>query len=371
MDEIELAYLIAVSAAAVWTPRPLVSMLAALGSARALVEYAKASSIVPPPDCELLGSDALDRIAALDADSALAALEEATRARQQFVTSADAQYPKRLHDLCDPPPVLYYRGHLAAVGGRVVAVVGSRAATAYGRAMAGNIAADFAAYGATVISGLARGIDAAAHRGSLRATSPTVAVIGSGLHALYPPYHSQLANDIVAGGGAVISEFPPTMPAQPYQFPMRNRLVAALARATFVIEAGAKSGALITARLANDLGRPVFALPGDVGRSSSEGTNGLIKDGVALATGASDVAAVLGWEIALAASDSQGSVNALVRMLAPDGSSIDEVCAKTGLDPATVAAELTMLEMQGLIERRPGGLYTAVSTAPAANTSRR
>jgi len=371
MDDIELAYLIAVSAAAVWTPRPLVSMLAALGSARALVEYAKSSSTAPPPECELLGSDALDRIAALDADSALAALAQVTGNGQEFVTSADAQYPKKLRDLCDPPPVLYYRGHLAALDGRVVAVVGSRAATAYGRAMAGSIAADFTAYGATVISGLARGIDAAAHRGSLRAASPTVAVLGSGLRALYPPYHSQLADDIISGGGAVISEFAPTMPAQPYQFPMRNRLVAALARATFVIEAGAKSGALITARLANDLGRPVFALPGDVGRSSSEGTNGLIKDGVALATGASDVAAVLGWEIAIAVSNLQGAGNELLRTLTPGGSSIDEVCAKTGLDPATVAAQLTILEMQGLIERCTGGLYAAVSTAAAANTRRR
>jgi len=368
MDDTELAYLIAVSAAAVWTPRPLVSMLAALGSARALVKYAKSSSNAPPPECELLGSDALDRIAALDADSAGAALAEATKSGQHFVTSADAQYPKKLRDLCDPPPVLYYRGHLAALDGRVVAIVGSRAPTAYGRAMAGTIAADFAAYGATVISGLARGIDAAAHRGSLRAESATVAVLGSGLRALYPPYHGQLADDIVSGGGALISEFPPTMPAQPYQFPMRNRLVAGLARATFVIEAGAKSGALITARLANDLGRHVFALPGDVGRSSSEGTNGLIKDGVALATGASDVAAVLGWEIAIAAGNSQGTGSELLGALELGGSSIDEVCAKTGLDPATVAAELTILEMQGLIERRPGGLYAAVSAGPAAKT---
>ena len=187
----------------------------------------------------------------------------------------------------------------------------------------------------------------------------------------YPPYHSQLADDIVAGGGALISEFAPTMPAQPYQFPMRNRLVAALAHATFVIEAGAKSGALITARLANDLGRPVFALPGDVGRSSSEGTNGLIKDGVSLATGASDVAAVLGWEIAIAAGNVKRTGNALLGALAPDGSSIDEVCVRTGLDPATVAAELTILEMQGLTQRRPGGLYVTGSPVTAANTKRR
>jgi len=366
MEELDLGYLLAVSAAAVWAPRPLVAMLTTLGGPRALVQYARASSHESPPACELLGAEALDRIATVDEPAARTALKEARKDGHQFVTSADPCYPARLHALCDPPPVLYHRGRIDVLDGRVVALVGSRGATPYGRSMAGMVAADFAAYGVTVVSGLARGIDAAAHRGSIQQQAPTVAVLGSGLRALYPPYHSRLADEIVAAGGAIISEFPPNMPARQHQFPMRNRLVAALADATFVIEAGTKSGALITARLASELGRHVFALPGDVGRSTSEGTNGLIKDGVALATGAADVAGVLAWSIMLAATEANDLANALIVALAPGGSSIDEVCIKTGLDSATVSAQLTMLEMQGLAQRQPGGLYVAVRGAPVA-----
>ncbi len=349
-----------------WAPRPLVAMLTKLGGPRALIQYARAAAHEPPPPCELLSAEALSRIAAIDEHAAHTALAEACKDGNQFVTSADACYPARLHNLCDPPPVLYYRGRMDALDGRVVAIVGSRAATQYGRSMAGTIASDFAAYGVTVVSGLARGIDAAAHRGCIEQQAPTVAVIGSGLRVLYPPYHSRLADEIVAAGGAVISEFPPHMPARQHQFPMRNRLVAALADATFVIEAGTKSGALITARLASELGRHVFALPGDVGRSTSEGTNGLIKDGVALATGAADVAGVLGWSIALAPNSTHDITNALLVALAPGGSPIDEVCAKTGLDSATVSAQLTMLEMQGLAQRQTGGLYVAVRATQIA-----
>jgi len=366
MDELELGYLLAVSAAAVWTPRPLVAMLATLGSPQALVEYAKAASLETPPACELLSAEALDRVAAVDEHVARAALRDARELGFEFVTRADPRYPRRLCDLCDAPPVLYYRGNIDSLKGRAIAVVGSRGATPYGRSMAQAVAADFAAYGVTVVSGLARGIDAAAHRGSIRQQAPTAAVIGSGLGALYPPYHSRLADEIVAAGGAVISEFPVKMQARPHHFPMRNRLVAALADATFVIEAGIKSGALITARLACELGRHVFALPGDVGRSTSEGSNGLIKDGVALATGAADIASVLGWSIMLASNGGNDLNNALLVALAPGGSPIDEVCAKTGLDSATVSAQLTMLEMQGLAERHPGGLYVAVRAACAA-----
>jgi DNA processing protein len=339
-------------------------MLAALGGARALVEYAQAQPVEEPsPACELLGAEALARIAKIDGEAARKALEDARSGGQAFVTSDDPRYPVRLLDLCDPPPVLYYRGTLEPLAGRVVAIVGSRAATSYGRSSACAMAADFSVFGASVVSGLARGIDAAAHRGALRGDKPTIAVIGSGLHALYPPYHRQLADDIVAHGGAIISEFPPAVAARPHQFPMRNRVVAALADATIVIEAGIKSGALITARLAADLGRPVFALPGDVGRTTSEGTNGLIKDGVALTTGAADVSAVLNWDASYEQEPSGQESSGLLLALAPGGSGVDEVSAKTGLSAAAVSAQLVILEMQGAVERQPGGLFSAVASA--------
>jgi DNA processing protein len=363
-DELELGYLLAVSGAAVWSPRPLVAMLAALGGARAVVEYARAQPLWEPrPACELLRAEALARVAAIDDEAARKALEDARSGGQRFVTRDSPQYPARLLDLCDPPPVLYYRGTLEPLAGRVVAIVGSRAATPYGRSWACAMSADFSAFGASVVSGLARGIDAAAHRGALRGDAPTIAVVGSGLHALYPPYHRLLADDIVAHGGAIISEFPPALPARPHQFPMRNRIVAALADATIIIEAGLKSGALITARLAADLGRPVFALPGDVGRTTSEGTNGLIKDGVALTTGAADVAAVLNWHARSEQQPSQADRSGLLLALAPGGSGVDEVSAKTGLSAAAVSAQLVMLEMQGVVERQAGGLFSAVASA--------
>ncbi len=163
-DERELGYLLAVAGAAVWTPRPLVAMLDALGTARALVDYARDASRFAPLPCEHLGVEALGRIAAIDDDAARRALSDAREGEQCIVTSADDNYPARLRHLCDPPPVLYYRGTLDSLEGRVVAIVGSRGATPYGRAMARTIAADFAEFSATVISGLARGIDAAAHR---------------------------------------------------------------------------------------------------------------------------------------------------------------------------------------------------------------
>jgi DNA processing protein len=359
VDEREMAHLIAVAAAAVWTPRPLVAMLKTLGSACALVAYARNAASDPPPPCELLGSEVLARIAAIDDNAAAEALREASADGTRFVTSFDPSYPPQLHDLCDPPPVLYYRGHPKPLHARVVAVVGSRAATPYGRTMATSIAGDLAAFSAAVVSGLARGIDACAHRGALGAGAPTVAVLGSGIRALYPPYHRQLAREIETQGGAVLSEFPPSLPARPHQFPMRNRIVAALANATLVVEAGFKSGALITARLAADVGRLVFAVPGDVGRPSSEGTNALIKDGVTLATGAADIAAALGWQRSLPAGADHQDNRTLVALLAPGGSSIDEICAASDLEPASVAAQLTILEMQGLVEQHAGGLYQA------------
>jgi DNA processing protein len=365
-DERELGYLLAVAAAAVWTPRPLVAMLQSFGSASALVAYAKNPLAASAAPCEHVSAQALARIALVDDRTAQAALAAARTNDQLVITSSAAAYPARLLHLCDPPPVLYVRGNPDALHGRAIAIVGSRAATPYGRSMTKAIVNGFAAYGARIISGLARGIDAAAHRAATAAGLPTVAVIGSGLSALYPDYHSQLAEEIAACGGAVISEFPPTMAARQHHFPMRNRLVAALGDATVVVEAGAKSGALITARLAGELGRCVFAVPGDVGRTTSEGTNALIKDGVALATGAEDIAAVLAWEPQMPESahglGRAGSHDsAVLAALACGAADVDGVCRHTGLDAATVNAQLTMLEMQGLVEHHPGGLYVVAS----------
>ena len=277
MDELDRGYLMAVSGALVWTPRLLRSWLDGCGGARALLQVVETDDATPPYGAEPLGSRAIARLRAIDDRAAAHAIADLQRSGARVLTDADPEYPPSLRDLNDAPPLVYVRGNASAIGERAVAIVGSRAATAYGRTVAAELAAGFGALGACIVSGLARGIDAAAHKAALDAGAPTVAVVGSGLSALYPPYHSLLADDIVAAGGAVLSEFPPMLPAHAHQFPMRNRIVAALSRATILVEAGTRSGALITARLADELGRRVFAIPGDVGRPTSAGTNALIK----------------------------------------------------------------------------------------------
>jgi DNA processing protein len=369
----ELGYLLAVSAACVWTPRPLATWMEALGSARGMVRFARSDSPGPPPGAEPLGADALERLRAIDDHAASEALAELRASGCAALTRGDAAYPARLFDLRDPPLVLYYRGKLEISERRAVAIVGSRAASSYGRDQAAAMASEFAAFGATVVSGFARGIDAAAHRGALDGGAPTIAVPGSGLNALYPDYHAELAARIVASDGLIVSEFPPVMTARAHHFPMRNRLVAALADATVVIEAGMRSGALITARLADELGRHVFAMPGDVVRPTSAGTNALIKDGVALVTSAADIAALLKWKSTLGNASTgrdDDSSCPLLDLLRRGIDDADSIGASLGESASAVAAQLAMLEIQGLVERRPGGKFSAVKAARKSNATR-
>lgn len=374
MDDLELGYLLAVAGAGAWAPRPLASWLRALGSPRAIVDHIRAHEGAPPDGAEALSFDALTRLAQVDEAAAAGALEEARGANVRIVLHSDADYPAKLRDLCDLPLVLYCRGHLGALERRCVAIVGSRAATSYGRSVATAMASDFAAFGVTVVSGLARGIDAAAHRGAIEASAPTAAVLGSGVCALYPPYHALLAEEIVVAGGTVLSEFPPSMTARSHQFPMRNRVVAALADATVVVEASNRSGALITARLADELGRAVYAIPGDVTRPTSCGTNALIADGVPLVTGAADVAALLNWEplgLSSSSAPSGSQENRDLLKLLDGGTGIDELSARMGAAAADVAARLTLLELQGIVERKPGGNYALVRGGAASKAAAR
>jgi DNA processing protein len=371
-DDLDLGWLLAVSGAAVWSPRPLASWFEALGDARAVAAHASTGGPFAPCGAEPLSPDALAKLAALDDAAALEALRAARACGARVLTRSDARYPARLRELCDAPLALYCLGDPAVLRGRAIAIVGSRAATGYGRNVAARFARDASAFGATVISGLARGVDAAAHSAAVECGGPTVAVIGSGLAALYPPYHALLADDIVSGGGAVISEFPPAMTARPHHFPMRNRIVAALADATIVTEAAQRSGALITARLADECGRRVFAVPGDVDRPTSAGTNALIRDGVSAATSMADVAEILGWAPAFAAPDKGAAgtaedVDPLLAFIGCGELDIDELAIRSGRQTADIAARLTMLELQGLVERRPGGTIAAVSRRGAKN----
>ncbi len=206
----------------------------------------------------------------------------------RVILPGDAEYPARLAAIPDPPPLVYLRGELTPADANAVAVVGSRACTAYGKRMAERIAAGLAAAGWTVVSGLARGIDGAAHRGALQAGGRTVAVLAGGLASIYPPEHADLAERVV-GQGALVSETPMTVDPQPGMFPARNRIISGLCRAVVVVEANARSGALITAGHAAEQGREVFAVPGNADSPASAGCLELIRKGARLVRSADDI----------------------------------------------------------------------------------
>jgi DNA processing protein len=311
----------------------------------------------PGEHADLLDAPALD---ALRSGSARREAEAETRRAAaigvRIVGRDEADYPAWLRRVYAVPPVLWVRGALLpAEGERAVAVVGSRAATALGLAFARALARDLAAAGLTVVSGLARGIDTAAHLGALDARARTVAVLGSGLDRLYPPENAALARAIVADG-AVVSEFPLGTSPWKGNFPRRNRVIAGWSRATVVVEAGARSGALSTARAALDEGREVMAVPGHPSQPGAEGTNALLRDGAALVRGAGDVLAELGL-----VAPGQGAgvpADALLAALARDvPAGVDELQARSGLAVSALLARLAELELGGAVVRLPGALF--------------
>lgn len=287
----------------------------------------------------------------------------------RWVARSSPAFPPRLATIHDPPPGLFLRGAAepALFERPAVAIVGARACSAYGAEVAEALGRRLAAAGVVVISGLARGVDAAAHRGALR-TGTTVAVLGCGVDRDYPRVHAQLAGE-VAATGLVVSEYPPGVEPAPWRFPARNRIVAGLADATVVVEARAKSGALITADLALDEGREVLSVPGEITSALSEGTNALLKLGATPVTSADDVLAVLGLEVgpdaepALAVALSPAAVDVLERVSdAP--AACDGLVRASGRDAAAVTAALAELELAGLVSEADG-LYRRAVVAPA------
>jgi DNA processing protein len=284
-------------------------------------------------------------------------LEAAAAARLgiALVALGDSRYPILLRRICDPPPVLYARGPLPEEDdAATVAVVGSRAATMAGRTLARAMARDLAAWGVTVVSGLARGIDTAAHEGTLDAPGRTVAVLGCGLDRTYPAENERLAGRI-AESGAVVSEFALGTPPLPEHFPRRNRVIAGWSQAVVVVEAATRSGALNTARCAADEGRDVLAVPGHPTQPASAGTNQLIRDGAGLVRSAMDVAHELGVEPPSAA---PVPADPLLRALGADApATIEELRARSGLETGVLLARLTELELRNLVRRLPGPLF--------------
>jgi DNA processing protein len=356
------------------------------GSRRVLAEAGGAAAL--PPGWE---------------EAARAEIDRATRMGAAILTPEDGGFPPLLRDAADPPPVLFARGVPAPDDRLAVAVVGARRATHWGANFAFRLARDLAAAGFTVVSGLARGIDAAAHRGALAGGGRTIALLGSGLDRVYPAEHRRLA-ETIAGRGLVMTELPFGTPPLARHFPERNRLIAGMAWATVVVEAARGSGSLITASLALDGGRLVFAVPGPPGEPNAEGTNALLRAGAHCCRGAQDVIEDLAPQITEAAArvaesrgaagcaaagrgatagpdapaglDATAGLDAAARRvlgaLSPArGADLGRLERATGLAPGPLLAALLELELRGLATQLPGQRFVAAEGRPGRPESRR
>ncbi len=310
--------------------------------------------------------DVLDLLAQLlrpDAPPPLAreaAREELARAGRlgiQVITRPQPGYPEGLRSLADPPRLLYLQGDLAICAERpAVAIVGSRDATARGRSLAFTLARDLARSSVIVVSGLARGIDTAAHEGALSAAGgTTIAVQARGLDDVYPAENRALAGRVLASGGALVSEYALGVGPRPHHFPRRNRILAGLVRAVVVVEAAEKSGALVTARLALESGRDVLAVPGHPFDPRASGTNALIKDGAGLVRDARDVIDALGLVAAAAPLHTGDPV--LDAIPVTQAVSIEQLAAANGQPIPALLVRLSELELDGRVTRLPGPLF--------------
>ncbi len=285
-------------------------------------------------------------------------------------------YPELLVQIPDAPPLLYVEGHPAALDrGPLIAVVGTRRPTRSGQENARSFARDLAASGFTVVSGLARGIDGAAHRGALEANGTTVAVQGCGPDRIYPAEHSSLAQEI-AGSGALVSEFPTGVPPQGPNFPQRNRIISGLSLGVLVVEAGPRSGALTTARWAGRQGREVWAIPGPIQSPLSRGPHRLIREGAKLVETLVDIAEELPQsgpsQLGLASSPREteppdagltSDQQAVLQAVELQATAPEQVAARSGLTPHRVSGILLELEIRGLVASEPGGFFTRLAEA--------
>ncbi|MFM9059321.1 MAG: DNA-processing protein DprA [Planctomycetaceae bacterium] len=346
-------------------------------SRRALLDrYGSPEAVFAAPEPELARVPGVGRraaegiVAGADGRFADAVLKLCRERGVQVVIQGARGYPALLGQIDDPPSLLFARGEFQERDALSVAIVGSRHATAYGRKVAWQLAGGLARAGYTIVSGLARGIDAAAHRGALDAGGRTIAVLGGGVLAVYPPEHDDLAAEI-AGRGAVVSEAPPL--AEPFRgaFPQRNRIVSGLCVGTIVVQGAENSGAMITARLAGEQGREVFAVPGPIDCRMSRGCHRLIRDGAKLVESVDDVleefgplgesaTTAEGREIRVPAELQLGDVERRVLDAVDAGladgedAGIDDVVASTGLAASQVLATLGVLEMRRILRRLPG-----------------
>lgn len=277
------------------------------------------------------------------------------------VTLADADYPRPLLEIPDPPALLYLHGRRELLARPGLAIVGSRSATPQGLSNAEQFARSFSAAGLTIVSGLALGIDAAAHRGGLDRAGSSIAVLGTGADILYPQRNRALGERI-SREGLIVSEFALGTPPHGNNFPRRNRIIAGLARGCLVVEAALASGSLITARLAAEQGREVFAIPGSIHSPHSKGCHALIKQGAKLVESAQDLLQELGMGgFVSPLAPANPAPAGLLADLGYEPCDIDTLCARSGLTPETVSAMLLQLELDGEVASLPGGLYQKIA----------
>lgn len=333
----------------------LLRLLTAFGSPEAVLTSGRSALALhlSPAQCDaVLGTpDSAQR------DAALAWLEQPGNS---LMTLGDADYPAALLEIADPPAILYCKGRRELLGRPALGIVGSRNATPQGLRDAEAFALALSNAGLTVISGLALGIDAAAHRGGLAGAASSVAVIGTGLDRIYPARNKALAHELAANG-LIVSEFALGTPPLPGHFPRRNRLISGLSRGVLVVEAAPDSGSLITARVAAEQGREVFAIPGSIHSPLARGCHALIKQGAKLVESAADVLDELAWQQRLTPpvlpeSEPDPVLDAL------DGAptSLDSLAQKTGLTLDALSAKLLTLELDGRIAALPGGRYQKI-----------
>lgn len=283
----------------------------------------------------------------------------------KILTWEDETYPQRLKEIDQPPPVLYIRGSYLADDLFAVAIVGTRRVTAYGRQITEELAAYLATHGITVISGLARGVDAIAHQTALKAGGRTIGVLGSGVDKIYPPEHRGLAEKMIENG-AIVSDYAPGTPPDASNFPPRNRIISGLSLAVVVIEAGETSGALITAEFAAEQGREIFSVPGSILAPQSKGTNKLIQNGALPLLSVNDLMQALNLsrmgeqKAARKAIPSDETEARLMNVLSEEPLHVDEIRNQTELPIEKVSATLALMELKGMVRQVGGMNYVSV-----------
>lgn len=301
----------------------------------------------------------------LDPEKYLASIQ---KSGISWLTIFDENYPKLLKEIYDPPMVLYFKGEILKKDEKAVAVVGTRKMTSYGKLVTEKLTKGLVEVGITIVSGLARGVDSQAHKTALSLSEGrTLAVLGGGLDYIFPPENTALAKEITAGRGAVISEFPPDAPSLPGNFPARNRIISGLSLAVLVTEAAEDSGSLITARLALEQGRDVFAVPGPITSDLSKGTSLLIQQGARLVSEAQEILEELGIDKVQSLSRAQSKDTKLTEIeqkilnfLENENKHIDEICQDLRLSASLVSATLVKMEIFGLVKNLGGGNYIKI-----------